>query len=361
MVAVPSTCNLRIKKNQHWEDYKSLKKYWSYQGKYLREYGFDGYVTTTATLAELKDGTDATIAFLGANDIVYVRSEADLEALDGDSIWIDYVSSTGTLYENIESKLDSVTSTATEVPIGCKSGTYVDAVAAVNGSTLTMTNLDESAQAANRLAGWYVVASGDATHEEGNYLTIASNTAANPTVITCTTAPNADWADDNVSIQQTLNNDVYRIRQIRSETEAPGDNFLCVCDKDKTNIYAVIPDGNSQSNHPRYFSLSSSYRCFIGRIYAQAPLSVGDDGDNLEFEIKITYTPKAWDNPDATLDSQVGCDISQTFTFTDIFDWQPCIELEPCTEVIIYIRKVIDQDHSYMRVSFDMLEVYVAA
>lgn len=360
MAAVPSTCLLRIKKNQHWEDYRSLKKYWSYKGKFLREILFDGEVTSTNTLTELKDGTDQTIAFLGANDVVYVKSEADLAALDGDSIWIDYVSSTGTLYENVETKLDSETSTNTEVTVGCKSGTYVDTVDSVDGYTLTMTNLNSST--ANNLAGMYVVGvSGD---QKGATLTIASNTAASPTVITCTTEPNANWAADVVSVQDNTFDDVYRIRQVRTETESPTDNAQVVCDHDGSNIYAIVPDGNSQSNHPRYFSLSSDYRCFLGHIHIDAPPSVGADGDNVDFEVKVTYTPKAWDTHSSnaylqTTDNQAACDISQTFGFYQTFDWQPCIELEPCTDVIIYVRKVIDQDHSVMNVMYKVLEVKV--
>jgi hypothetical protein len=346
------TSHLRIEKNRHWEDYQSLKKYWSSAAKFISEYIFNGTQTSTDTAAEFKSGTDATIAFLGANDMVYARTEADLAALDGNSIWMDYVSSTGVLYENVETKYDSVTATTTEVPIGCESGTYVDTVASVLGDTITMTNLDMSAGAADTLAGWFVVGCGDATDQEGAYLTILSNTAANPTVITCTTTPNANWANDNVSIQSTVHPYVYRIRRLWTETESPANNYQCICDKDKTNIYGTVDDTNTYGGcGSRYFALSSSYRCFLGHIHLEAPESVGADGDNLEHMLTLTFTPKTVDS------DQAAADITITRSFNGTLDWQPCFELQPCTEVTFKIHKVLNQDYVAVGLDYEILEV----
>lgn len=342
----------RIEKDRKWEDYQSLKRYWSYKGNEMREVIFDGSQTATGGLVEVGSGCGETIAFLSANDIVYASSEADLAALDGDSIWIDYIDSSGTLHEAIETKLDSVTSTATEVPIGCLSGTYVDAVASVAGDSLTMTNLNRTI--ANDLAGMYVVACGDATHQEGAYLTILSNTAASPTVITCTTTPNANWAADNVSIQKTLNNDVYRIRRMYSQTESIAITAQVISDKDKTNIYAVIADENTYGNAgSRYTALDTDYRCFLGRLQLEAVSRAVTDGEALGHQASVTFTP-------LSKTGQAAADITLLIDFQDKLDWQPCMELEPATDVIVQIKAILNDVAFYeVGVSFSCLEITV--
>lgn len=348
--------HLRIEKNRHWEDYQSLKKYWSSAAKFIREYIFDGCQTATNAAAEVKSGTDATIAFLSANAQVFAKSEADAAALDGDSIWMDYVSSTGTLYENVETKYDSLSDTSLEVAVGCQSGTYVDVIESIAGDALTMTNLDMSAVAANTLAGWYVVGNGAAPYGYNQYLTILSNTAANPTVITCTTTPNAGWDDDSVSIQPGLYNDVYRIRRLWTETESPGNNYQCICDKDGTNIYATVDDTNTFGGAgSRYFALSSSYRCFLGRVQLFAPVGQQADNEAMSHLLTITFTPKI------VATGQAAADITLAIEFNDKLDWQPCIELQPCTDVIFKINKVMNsEDFGEVTLHYDILEVKVS-
>ena len=352
MVVAPTKSQTRIISNRRFDDYRSLKDYWAGTGKkVVKEVLFTGHQTATNAAAEIVQ-IGATIGFLGANDIVYAASEADLGALDGDSIYIDYASSTGVLHEGVETKLDTETSTATEVPIGCEGGTYVDAVAAVNGSVLTMTGLNNTGRV-NNLAGWYVVACGDATDQEGAYLTILSNTVASPTLITCTAAPNATWAADNVSVQRTLNNDVYRIRRMWSETESPTDNYQCICDKDASNYYGIIPDGSTYgSAGSRYFALSSAYTCYLGKIDVWAPQGFQANDESLCHVLTITYTPvKATGTTTAS-------DITLAMEFNDHFHWEPCIELEPCTDVIFKVHKVLNsEDFIDVTLDYAILEV----
>jgi len=355
MVASPTKSHVRIEKNRHWEDYKSLKKHWSHAGKFIREYIFDGAQTSTSAAAEIVGGHDQTIAFLGANAQVFAKSEADLAALDGDSIWMDYVSSTGVLHEAVETKLDSLSDTSLEVAVGCMSGTMLDVIASIAGSALTMTGLDLSAVAANTLAGYYIVGNGNAPYGYNQSLLIASNTAANPTVITTTTVPNANWDDDSVSIMPNLYSDVYRIRRVWTETESPDDNFQCICDKDGTNLYALVADGNSYgSAGSRYFALSSDYRCFLGRVHMEAPQSFGADADPLGFQLSVTFTPKVYDS------SQAAADITLAFDFIDKLDWEPCMELQPCTDVIFTIKKTTNDAHAALMFHYDVLEVKVS-
>jgi len=60
---------------------------------------------------------------------------------------------------------------------------YLLDVGTSNGTTITMTNLDQ-ATTANLLADYYMIYLGADATDKGKYFTIASNTAAAPTVIT---------------------------------------------------------------------------------------------------------------------------------------------------------------------------------
>ena len=64
-------------------------------------------------------------------------------------------------------------------------------VGASNGTTFTMTNIDQ-ATTANLLAGKYLVYLGTDANDKGKYFIVGTNTAAAPTVITPTVAPHAD-------------------------------------------------------------------------------------------------------------------------------------------------------------------------
>lgn len=60
-----------------------------------------------------------------------------------------------------------------------------------NGTTITMTNLDQ-ATTANLMAGLYMCYCGSDANDAGKYFIVSTNTAAAPTVITPTVAPHAD-------------------------------------------------------------------------------------------------------------------------------------------------------------------------
>ena len=350
MVAVPTKSHTRIEVDRRYHNYETLKAHFSKKSKDFKEVIFDGVQTATGTLAEVTPGPAETIAFNGATTTVFIASEADLAGLDADSIWIDYATSVGVLHEGVETLLDSETSTATEVPVGSISGLFIDAVAAVNGDALTMTGLNRTKT--DDLAGWYVIGCGDATHRPGQILTILSNTAASPTVITCTSTPNADWADDNVSVQPTQHPDVYRIRRMYAETESPTDNYQCVCDKDQSNIYGVIADANTYGGAgSRYFALDSNYRCFIGQLLITAPLRQVTDGEAWGYQVSITFTP-------LSKTGQASADITLAFDFQQKLVWEPCIELEPATDVIVKIKAILNDAAFYeIGVRFTCLEL----
>ncbi|MCP3685850.1 MAG: hypothetical protein GY861_24640 [bacterium] len=65
-----------------------------------------------------------------------------------------------------------------------------DICAGAAAAAITMTNMVETS--ANSLAGWYAIYLDAAGTDTGLYYTIASNTAADPTVITLSVATNND-------------------------------------------------------------------------------------------------------------------------------------------------------------------------
>ena len=338
----------RIEKDRKFEDYQSMKKWFSRKGKETREVIFDGAQTATNVAAEVVSGHGETIAYLGANDIVYIATEADDATQDGKSVWIDYIDSSGVLHEGVESLLSDAGTTNTEVPIGNMN--ILDTVAAVNGSVLTMTAVNTTHS--GTYDGWYVVSQGDATDMEGSYLTILTSSLESPVKLTCTTAPDANWAADTCSIQRTLNNDVYRIRRMYCEQETLDTKEIMVCDKDNTNSYAVIAQGNTYGNAgSRYTALSTDYRCFIGRLLISVPHASTDGVDITDYQVSITFTP-------LSMTGQAAADITLTFDFPELLDWQPCMELEPAKDVIVKIKSIaIDEAYNEVYVSLTCLEV----
>ena len=342
----------RIVKNQQWEDYQSLKRYWSAVGRPMTEVIYDGVQTATNAAVEFHSGHGETVAFNAADTQVYMATEADDANQDGKPVWIDYAEDDGTLHEGVATYLDTATSTATEVPIGCLGTPYIEALSARGGTSVTMTAV--AGTIANQYAGWYVVACGDATHQEGNSLLVTASTVATPTVLTVSTVPDADWADDNVSLQKTLHDNVYRIRRMYCELETNDTKEIMVCDNDNTNSYGIIAQGNTYGNAgSRYFALSNTYRCFIGRLQLSAPYRLGTDADPIAHQVGVTFTP-------LSETGQTAADITLTFDFLDKLDWQPCIELEPATDVIVTIKSILnDATWSEVGVSLTYLEITV--
>ena len=342
----------RILKNRHWEDYKSMKRYFSARNKGLCEVVYEGNQVTTGAAAEVVDGA-ATIGFNAADTQVYIAQEADDGTYDGNKVWIDYTDSDGVLHENVCTILDSDTSTATEVPIGCLGTPYVEAISARGATTVTMTAVGSAR--VDTFAGWYVVACGDATDQEGNYLTVTSSSAATPTVLTVSTVPNANWAADNVSLQKELHQDVYRIRRIWTETEGAAGKAFFVVDKDTSNAYAVIPDtltyGGAGS---RYTALdTATYRSFLGRLQIDGGQRMTVDADIDGLVATITFTPL----PET---GQTAADTTIAINFSEKLDWQPCIELAEASDVIVKIHSALDDvAFTTLHVTFTCLEVTI--
>ena len=54
---------------------------------------------------------------------------------------------------------------------------------------------------------------------------------------------------------------------------------------------------------------------------------------------------------------QAAADITLAFDIIDNFDWQPCMELEPATDVIITIKKLDNDGDATVLIDFTCLEV----
>ena len=137
-----------------------------------------------------------------------------------------------------------------------------------------------------------------------------------------------------------------------SETESPTDNYQGVVDKDATNIYALIADGNTYgAAGSRYYALSSAYTCYLGKVEMWAPKGFHADNESLCHVLTITFTP-------VSNAGQAPADITLAIEFNDYLDWQPCIELEPCTDVIFKIHKVLNsEDFIDITLDYAILEV----
>ena len=328
MAGVAARGAQEIKPSRRFEDYRSLKQHYQYTG--VREILYNGWQITAGAVAEVLSGERA-LTRLGAEAIVYVKSLADLAAYDGKAIYVEYLDDAGIIYGPITSLLDIAGGVGTETEHALGNENVIDTVAAVDGTfkIITMTNLNETV-AANTLTGKYmVVYSGE---QKGTAMKIASNTLASPTIITLETASAANLAADLVQIQTYPCTDFFRLRRMWANKEAPEDNAMELCDDDGNVWYGEISDWNSRAAVSAYFVPSATLcRSFLGRVHVNGPTINEGDATIAGYIVNITFTPKAIDA------NETASDVSFTFWFNGDFNWEPCIELEPATDVIFKI------------------------
>ena len=162
----------------------------------------------------------------------------------------------------------------------------------------------------------------------------------------------ADLDGTNSTTEIVIATDFYRLRQMFSEVEAnaAGTKEINLTDSEMGGAddnYGFITDGNSAATIQRYFTPdAATYKSYIGRILIRIAYLLEGDATPGSYYFTITYTPKVVDiSTTATAQPQVKADITQVINFSEILDWQPCIELEPATEVIFKIHKLVDADH----------------
>ena len=348
MALVKGQCVSKIHRDRRFEDYRSLKQY--YRNSNCEEFIVRGYNTSTATAAELKpDGTQALTA-LGAEALGYIKSEADLASLDGDSVYVTYLDDDGVVYGPYESFLDAATSTDTEVPIGNEG--VQDVVAAVDGTSVTITALNPG-DTTSYVGKYMVVYAGD---QKGTASLISAHTADNPTVLTVADSQNANLAGDSISVQTYDTTNFYRLRKMTCETEAPTDNRILLVDDDGDVFYGQLSDGSTEAAVIRYFApaitTGQNSKYYLGYIkaFAMNHALTGDD-EELGYEVKVTYTPKQMDTNVPVADETL------IIPFNAELKIDLCLELQPATDCIIYISKKLDANHENVYLEYCFLEV----
>ncbi|KKN42538.1 hypothetical protein LCGC14_0712240 [marine sediment metagenome] len=329
MATINNSGHRQIISDREFEDYKSMKEY--FRSKWIRtkEIVFEGHQLATTSFAVI-DGAEDTIVLIAAEAVVYLSTLADDANQDGKSVWVIYQDDSGTIQTTILTLLDDQSDTSIEVPLGCEAGTKLDTVASVAGDALTMTNLNSTV--ANEFDDMYVVGvSGD---QKGNVLTVLSHTVASPTVLTCTTTPNANWAADIVSVQTYKAEDFFRVREMYCELETIDAKTIRLGNDNSSAIYGSIGETARYMASSGFFTQPVSIcRSFLGKINISMPVDTTVT-ENVGGSISITYTPKeAYSNGGTA-------DITIEIPFQGQFVWEPCIELAPATDVIIKIKNI---------------------
>ncbi len=335
----------RVIDRRRFEDYKSMKQH--FQHRNITELIFDGYQTFTNAAANLEPG-DLTIVLPGAEGTVYLSTLVNDANQDAKKVWIVYQDDTGEIH-SILTYLDNDNDTSDEVPLGCEA--VVTTVQNVAGDTLELVGVNSTV--VNDLAGMFIVGCGDATHQPGAVLEILSNTIATPSVITCTSTPNANWDLDNVSLQSYEASDFFRLREMYCEVEVLTDKTIRLGTFDSGAYYGLISQGGRYSSSARYFTRpAANARCFLGVIHTHCSneTTVSKKQGN---EFQVTLTPKARNSDGES------ADIVINIVFQDHIHWEPCIELEPGTDVNIQVLTLDDTnvDDGYFEVRyFEVIE-----
>ena len=345
MATLTATGHKVIVKNRRYEDYRSMKQHFS--DRTIKEILFSGSQVMTE-VSVVVDGSDHTIAAqLSAEAHVFLSTIADDATQDLKSVWVTYQDDTGLIVGPYEHVLNDTANTSVEAPLFNED--VIDTIAAgQGGKAITLTTL---AGTLNQYAGKYMVAmDGDGVAEAGNL--IVSNTAATPTILTVTNNSHAAANGDNISIQTYPGDDFYRAREMYCEQEVIDASTIRLGDHDSTNIYAGIGEGHRYMSNSGFFTQpAATCRSFLGRVRAQS--SVDSTVTQVTgSRVTVFYTPLEAHANGGAVETQIDLD------FADTLDWQPCIELETATDVVIKAMNIEGAKLPNMLVETSYLEVY---
>ena len=343
----------RIITNRKFEDYKSMKKYFAaFRTNGTKEIIFCGWQLATAGAGVIIDGAQFTHgALIAAEEVAYIATEADDGNQDGKKVWVIYQDSTGAIKAVVEHLLAAGAEAGTEVVHALGNEGVLDTVAACDGTKLILDMTDYNCTTVNDLAGKYlVVYSGD---QKGTAHLIASNTVANPTIITIAVAcANVNIAADLVQIQEFPCDDFFRAREMYCEVEPLDTKQIVLGTFDIGTVYNAIGcDARYMANSSFFTQPAATCRSFLGKIKASHSIdsTVTEVGGASVF---VTFTPiEAYSDGGSA-------DITIELTFSDFLLWEPCIELEPATDVIVKISNVEGAKLSEIFVEVTYLEVY---
>ncbi len=145
-----------------------------------------------------------------------------------------------------------------------------------------------------------------------------------------------------------------------SEVEATATKGIVLTDADMggaNDIFGFINDANSQFNLQRFFTQPSAIcDSYLTYVHAHA----GATGNNANFDsyfVDTTFTPRVLSTPEGFAEPQAAADKTLHMEFMGHeLDWQPCILLEPATEVIFKVGD--NDDPGIVWLEAVMLEVY---
>jgi len=346
-MSVPSTGYKILVEDRRYEDYKSMKQW--FRNHRVKENIFsasqDSSVTTTI------DGSDAVIGTLAsAAALAYIKTESDDGTQDGKKVWVIYQDTAGAIHGPIEHLLAAAGEAGTEVVHALGNEGTLDTMAAGQGTTsCTLTNYDASVLGPDNLKGQYLVCySGD---DVGIVYEITANSKQDPTVCTVDPATSGSSNADLVQIQTYPCDDFYRVREMYCELAPTDDAQIIIGDPDVSPIYAAIAEGGRYSAHSNFFTQpAATCRSFLGRVKAVAANVLEAAAANSGQIVAVTFTPlEAYEDGESA-------DITMSIEFTNTLDWQPCIELEPATDVIISITDTTTATSIHVEVT--CLEVY---
>lgn len=339
----------RIISDRKFEDYKSMKTYFSSRFHATKEIIFEGYQLATAGAGVVIDGAQHTVgALITSEEVAYIATEVDDANQDAKKVWVVYQDILGVIHGPIEHLIAApgVGTTATVHCLGNEN--VIDTAASGEGTDqCVLTGLNPGLDAYNGL--YLVCYSGD---QKGDVHLITGTSADNPTHLTIT--PNGGAALDTglVSIQEFPCEDFFRVREMYCEVEPLDTKQIVLGTHDVGTVYNAIGCDARYSAHSGYFSPdAATCRSFLGKIKATHSI------DSTVTEITggsvfVTYTPIAANtNGDSA-------DITVELTFSNNLEWEPCIELEPATDVIIKISNVEGAKLSEMFVEVTYLEAY---
>jgi len=329
-----------------FEDYKSMKEYFRSKWNRTKDIIFEGHQLATTSFAVI-DGSDHVIGTLpSAEEVVFLSTIADDGNQDLKSVWVIYQNILGEIQDVVEHILNDDADTSVEAALGNEDvNDVIDT--GEGGKVILMTAL---AGTLNQYAGMYMVTQSGAGVGDVNL--IVSNTNATPTTLTVTDNTNAGADDDIVQIQEFPCDNFYRVREMYCEVEVIDAKTIRLGNHDSSVIYAGIGEEARYMASSGFFTQPiATCRSFLGKIKASMPVDTTVT-ENVGGSISVTFTPKEAYSDGGT------ADITIETPFQGEFNWEPCIELAPATDVIIKIKNIEGAKVDEIFVEATYLEVY---
>lgn len=205
----------------------------------------------------------------------------------------------------------------------------------------------------------YIRCEADDTNQDNKYVYLVYQDDTG-NVKAAVTADISDAPDSTteVAIGST---DFFRVREFYSEVESAtgGGKSVLLTDADMggaDDIFAFIDDDESEAFIGRYFvrDVATIIHSYIGRIICKIPYLLEADATPGGYFLTVEYTPK----PTNLGEVAAAANRTLIIPFSEDLDWQPLIELQPATDVVLKIHKLVDADHVDMYVEATYLEVY---